>query len=68
MRKIAELSGGQFFTAAAEQELRQVYAELGSRSATRPPGGHQPALVAGGSLLLIVGRRQPALALGRRLP
>ena len=31
MRKIAELSGGQFFTAATEDELRQVYAELGEQ-------------------------------------
>src|SRR5690606_34779102 len=31
MRRIAELSGGQFFTAASEAELRQVYAELGEQ-------------------------------------
>jgi Ca-activated chloride channel homolog len=31
MREIAELSGGQFFTAATEGELRQVYAELGEQ-------------------------------------
>src|SRR5918998_1273600 len=28
MRQIADLSGGQFFTAASEGELRQVYADL----------------------------------------
>ncbi|MFC5994467.1 VWA domain-containing protein, partial [Pseudonocardia hispaniensis] len=31
MREIAQLSGGQFFTAASESELRQVYAELGQQ-------------------------------------
>src|SRR4026208_1808880 len=45
MREIAELSGGQFFTAATEGELRQVYAELGEQigyamggGGRRPPG------------------------------
>ena len=56
MRKIAELSGGQFFTAATEQELRQVYAELGEQIGyeVRRVDTSRPWL-AGGSLLLIVG-------------
>src|SRR5687768_13156928 len=68
MRKIAELSGGQFFTAATEQELRQVYAELGEQIGyeIRRVDTSRPWL-AGGSLLLIVGVGT-GLALGRRLP
>jgi hypothetical protein len=31
MRQIADLSGGQFFTATSEGELRPVYAELGEQ-------------------------------------
>ncbi|MDN5858116.1 MAG: VWA domain-containing protein, partial [Pseudonocardia sp.] len=31
MRTIAELSGGQFFSAASETDLRQVFAELGEQ-------------------------------------
>src|SRR6201991_108685 len=31
MRRIADLSGGQFFTAASEAELRQVYDRLGEQ-------------------------------------
>ena len=69
MRRIAELSGGQFFTAASEQELRQVYAELGEQIGyeIRQVDTSRPWL-AGGALLLVVGRRQRASALGRRLP
>jgi Ca-activated chloride channel family protein len=68
MRKIAELSGGQFFTAATEQELRQVYAELGEQIGyeTRRVDTSRPWL-AGGSLLLIAGVGA-GIALGRRLP
>jgi Ca-activated chloride channel family protein len=68
MRKIADLSGGQFFTAATEQELRQVYAELGEQIGyeTRRVDTSRPWL-AGGSLLLIAGVGA-GIALGRRLP
>ena len=68
MRRIAELSGGQFFTAASEAELRQVYAELGEQIGyeTRRVDVSRPWL-AGGALLLVVGLGA-GLALGRRLP
>ncbi|MDN5747894.1 MAG: VWA domain-containing protein [Pseudonocardia sp.] len=68
MRTIAELSGGQFFTAASEQELRQVYAELGEEIGyeVRRVDVSRPWL-AGGALLLIAGVGS-GLALGRRLP
>ncbi len=68
MRQIAELSGGQFFTAASEDELRQVYAELGEQIGyeVRQVDTSWPWL-AGGVLLLVVGVGS-GLALGRRLP
>jgi len=68
MRTIAELSGGQFFTAASEEELRQVYSELGEQIGyeIRRVDTSRPWL-AGGVLLLVVGVGA-GLALGRRLP
>jgi Ca-activated chloride channel family protein len=68
MRQIAELSGGQFFTAASEDELRQVYAELGEQIGyeMRRVDASRPWLM-GGAVLLIAGLGS-GLALGRRLP
>jgi Ca-activated chloride channel homolog len=68
MRTIAELSGGQFFTAASEDELRQVYAELGEQIGyeVRRVDTSRPWL-AGGALLLVAGVGA-GLAMGRRLP
>ncbi len=68
MRTIAELSGGQFFTAASEDDLREVYAELGEQIGyeTRRVDVSRPWL-AGGALLLMLGVGS-GLALGRRLP
>ncbi len=68
MRMIADLAGGQFFTAASEQELRQVYAELGEQIGyeVRQVDVSRPWL-AGGALLLMAGVGT-GLVLGRRLP
>ena len=68
MQQIAQLSGGQFFTAATEGELRQVYAELGEQIGyeVRRVDVSRPWL-AGGALLLVVGLGG-GIALGRRLP
>ena len=68
MRAIADLSGGQFFTAASEGELREVYAELGEQIGyeVRRVATSRPWL-AGGVLLLVVGVGA-GLVLGRRLP
>ena len=68
MRQIADLSGGQFFTAASEDELRQVYAELGEQIGyeVRRVDTSRPWM-AGGALLLVAGLGA-GLALGRRLP
>ncbi|GAA5117703.1 VWA domain-containing protein [Pseudonocardia adelaidensis] len=68
MRQIADLSGGQFFTAASESELRQVYADLSDQIGyeVRRVDVSRPWL-AGGALLLVVGLGA-GIALGRRLP
>jgi Ca-activated chloride channel family protein len=68
MQRIADLSGGQFFTAATEEELRQVYADLSEQIGyeTRRVDVSWPWL-AGGVMLLVVGVGA-GLALGRRLP
>jgi Ca-activated chloride channel family protein len=68
MKQIAELSGGQFFTAASENELRRVYADLSEQIGyeTRRVDTSRPWL-AGGALLLVVGLGS-GLLLGRRLP
>ncbi len=68
MRRIAQLSGGQFFTAASETELRQVYDQLGEQIGyeLRKVDVSRPWLV-GGALLLVVGLGA-GIGLGRRLP
>jgi Ca-activated chloride channel family protein len=68
MRTIADLSGGQFFTAATEDELRQVYAQLGEQIGyeVRRVDTSRPWL-AGGALLLVAGVGT-GLAMGRRFP
>ncbi len=68
MRRIADLSGGQFFTAASETELRQVYSQLGEQIGyeMRKVDTSRPWL-AGGALLLFVGVGA-GIGLGRRLP
>ncbi len=68
MRQIAELSGGQFFTAASEDELKQVYAQLGEQIGyeTRRVDASRPWLLAG-ALVLVVGLAS-GIVLGRRLP
>jgi Ca-activated chloride channel family protein len=68
MREIAELSGGQFFTAATEDELRQVYAELGEQIGyeMRRVDSSRPWLM--GAALLLTAGLGAGIALGRRLP
>jgi Ca-activated chloride channel family protein len=68
MQRIAALSGGQFFTAATEEELRQVYGDLSEQIGyeTRRVDVSWPWL-AGGVLLLVVGLASGTV-LGRRLP
>ena len=68
LREIAQISGGQFFTAASQEELQQVYATLGEQIGyeTRRIDVSHSWLVAG-TLLAMLGLGG-ALVLGRRLP
>jgi Ca-activated chloride channel homolog len=66
LREIAQISGGEFFTAIDVEELRRVYDELGSRLGTRKEsrevgdyfaGGAAALLLAGGALSALWFRR-----------
>jgi Ca-activated chloride channel family protein len=68
LHEIARISGGQFYTAASQQELQQVYGTLGEQIGyeTRQVDVSRPWLIAG-TLLAMLGLAG-AFALGRRLP
>ncbi|MBA2322877.1 MAG: VWA domain-containing protein [Pseudonocardiales bacterium] len=68
LRRIAQITGGQFFTAASQEELQKVYETLGEQIGyeTRRVDTSRPWLIAG-VLVAIVGLGA-AFALGRRLP
>jgi Ca-activated chloride channel family protein len=68
MEQIAQLSGGQFFTAASEDELKKVYEDLSEELGyeEREVDASKPWLV-GGVVLLVLGLAA-GIALGRRLP
>jgi Ca-activated chloride channel family protein len=68
LHEIAQISGGQFFTAASQEELQQVYATLGEEIGyeTRRVDISHGWLIAG-TLLAMLGLGS-AVALGRRLP
>lgn len=68
LRAIAQLSGGEFFTATDAEGLERVYEELGSRLGTRKQsreigdyfaGGAAAFLLAGGALSALWFRRAP---------
>lgn len=68
LREIAQLSGGEFFTATDAEGLERVYEELGSRLGTRKEsrevgdyfaGGAAAFLLAGGALSALWFRRVP---------
>lgn len=68
MERIAQISGGQFFTAATEDELKRVYSDLSEELGyeEREIDASKPWLV-GGVLLLVLGLGAGILT-GRRLP
>jgi Ca-activated chloride channel homolog len=68
LRQIAELSGGEFFTATDAEGLDRVYKDLASRLGTRKEsrevgdyfaGGAAAFLIAGGALSALLFRRVP---------
>jgi Ca-activated chloride channel family protein len=68
LREIAQISGGQFYTAASQEQLQQVYNTLGEQIGyeTRKVDVSRPWLIAG--TLLAMAGVATAVALGRRLP
>ncbi len=68
MRSIAQISGGDFHTAATNDELKKVYAELGEQIGyeIQQKDVSRPWLVAG-VITMMVGAAG-ALVLGRRIP
>jgi Ca-activated chloride channel family protein len=68
LREIAQISGGQFYTAASQEELQQVYQTLGEQIGyeTRRVDVSHPWLV-GGTVLAMLALGS-AFVLGRRLP
>jgi Ca-activated chloride channel family protein len=54
LRSVARATGGQFFTAADEQSLRQIYEKLGSRLGHRREKREITDLFAGGSAAFLL--------------
>jgi Ca-activated chloride channel homolog len=54
LMEIAEISGGEFFTAVDDEGLRQVYEELGSRLGTKRENREVTDFFAAGSALLLL--------------
>jgi Ca-activated chloride channel family protein len=68
LRRVAQASGGEFFTAADDSDLRDVYAKLGSRLGHVRQQRELTDVFAGGSAaLLIFGGALSALCF-RRIP
>jgi Ca-activated chloride channel family protein len=68
LQQLAEVSGGEFFTALDDERLRNVYEELGSRLGKKTErreitdffaGGAAALLLAGGALSALLFRRVP---------
>jgi Ca-activated chloride channel family protein len=68
LRKIAQISGGQFFTAESQEELQAVYQNLSEQIGyeVRRVDTSRPWLIAG--FLLAMAGMATAFVLGRRLP
>lgn len=68
LRRIAQITGGSFFTAASQEELQSVYATLGEEIGyeTRRVDTSRPWLIAG--VLFAMAGLGTAFAFGRRLP
>jgi len=68
LREIAQISGGQFFTAASQQELQQVYATLGEQIGyeTQETDVSKPFIALGA--LLTLSAAGTALIVSQRIP
>ncbi len=68
MTRIAEISGGEFFTAVDDEGLAQVYEELGSRLGTKEEEREVTDFFAAGSALLLLTGGALSALLFRRVP
>ena len=68
LTEIAQISDGEFFTAFNEEDLRQVYEELGSRLGTREESREITDFFAAGSALLLLTGGALSALLFRRVP
>ena len=68
LRLVAEVSGGEFFTAVDDEGLKQVYEELGSRLGHRDKSREVTDVFAGGSAALLLAGGLLSALLFRRVP
>ncbi len=68
LRQIAQTTGGQFFTAANDSRLREVYEHLGSRLGRRKQSREITDLFAGGSAVLLLAGGALSALWFRRVP
>lgn len=68
LQDIARDTGGQFFAAPSAQQLRAVYANLGTRLSKVPEKQQVTSAFAGGALVLLLAGMGAALLRGGRLP
>ena len=68
LRRVAQVSGGQFFTAAGAEELKRVYDDLGSRLGSRPKRTEVTVAFAGAGMALFLVSGALSSLLLRRLP
>jgi Ca-activated chloride channel family protein len=68
MQQIAQLSGGQYFSAATQEQLRQVYANIGSEVGYEKADREVTARFAGYGLALAVLAALGAISLGAKWP
>jgi Ca-activated chloride channel family protein len=68
MQQIAQLSGGQYFSAATQEQLRQVYANIGSEVGYEKADREVTSRFAGYGLALAVLAALGAISLGAKWP
>jgi Ca-activated chloride channel homolog len=68
LRQVAEASGGEFFTATDDEDLKQVYEDLGSRLGHRDKSREVTDVFAGGSAALLLAGGLMSVFWFRRVP
>jgi Ca-activated chloride channel homolog len=68
LQRVAKASGGEFFAALNQEELQQVYDDLGSRIGKRDKRSEVTVAFAGGGMVLLLAAGALSTLLLRRLP